>query len=419
VRGGRRLVAGLLGLALAGAAPAQEDTAPAADAPLVVRADELWPASGPPLRDAAVVVRGGRVAAVGPAGEVRVPAGARELSGAVVTPGFIDAYTSVGLSGLRNVEAVLDQDETPDADGADLRALDAFHPRAPLLRHLLEHGVTLVQAGPGPRVPVAGQAGLFRTRGRRADDMAVRFPSAVVFNLGETPKQSFGSRGETPTTRMGTAAVIRRRLAAARSRAERGWVASLLADPGAEPGLAVLERALAGELPALFVAHRADDLMTAARIAREFGLRAWLGGATEAYLVPDAVREAGLPLLLGPVMERVAAPERENASYRSPALLAAAGVPFAFRSGFEPYVPRSRLVLFEAAVAVAHGLDPQAALRALTLEPARLLEVDADYGSLEPGKVADLVVFDGDPFEYTSHVQAVVMDGRVVAEPGR
>jgi len=421
---GLHLASLVLGLALALAA------APSSRAQtLVVDAATLHPVAGPALDDGRVLVRDGVIERVGPAAEIPVPEGARRLEAAVVTPGLIDAHTSAGLSGLYNVLADQDQDETSGPDQAPLRALDAFNPDEPLVRHLLEHGITLVQTGPGPANPVAGQAGIFRTHGRVADAMAVRPVSALVLNLGETPKEVYAPRNERPTTRMGTAALIRgallegREYAAARGRAEAagegGGFFGGGDDEGPEPPdrdlrKEALARAAAGDLPAIFVAHRADDLLTAIRIAREYNLRFALSGATEGWLVADALRAAGAPVLLGPVMERVAGPETLNASYANAARLAEAGVRIALRSCFEAYVPKNRVVLFEAGVAAAHGLGFEAALRTVTLGAAEVLGVDDRFGSLEPGKAADLVLFDGDPFEYTSHVTHVVVEGEVV-----
>ena len=145
---------------------------------LVVEIEELRTGTGRVLTGATVIVRDGRIAAVATGGEIELPDDALQLSARVATPGFIDIHTSAGLSGLRNVPAVLDQDEHTDPDQSALRAIDAFDPRDPLLRFLLEHGVTTVQTGPGPANAIAGQAGVFRTHGSRADDMAIRVPSA-------------------------------------------------------------------------------------------------------------------------------------------------------------------------------------------------------------------------------------------------
>jgi imidazolonepropionase-like amidohydrolase len=391
---------------------------------LVVDGELVHTVSGKPIANGRVVLEDGRIARVGPAATTAAPEGARRLHAAVVTPGLIDAHTSVGLSGPLNVPGDQDQNETSDSNQADLRALDAFNPDDALLRFVLEHGVTLVQTGPGPSTPVAGQAGIFRTHGETADAMAVRPVSALVFNLGEDPKQAFGAQGKAPVTRMGTAALLRtalldgREYAAARARAKN---AAAHADDSVKPPdrdlkREALARVAAGELPAIFVAHRADDILTALRIAAESNLRFAIAGATEGWLVADALREAGAPVLLGPVMERPGPIETLNASFENAARLAEAGVRIAIRSGFEGYVPKNRVVLFEAAIAAANGLGPEAALRAITLGAAEVLGVDDRYGSLEAGKTADLVLFDGDPFEYTSHVLGVVTGSEVVYE---
>lgn len=396
---------------------------------LVVDAERLYPVSGPPIENGRVVVEKGRIARVGPASKVGVPRGARRLAAAVATPGLIDVQTTVGLSGLYNVPADQDQDETSDPNQAELRALDAFNPDEPLLRWQLAHGVVLVQSGPGPRTPVAGQAGIFRTHGDLADRMLVREPSALVMNLGESPKEAFGGKGKRPQTRMATAAILRaallsgRQYARAVAKAKKGG--GFLGLGGGEkpaPPERDLERealaaAVTGELPVVFVAHRADDIATALRVAEEFELRRFaIAGATEGYLVADLLRAARVPVFVGPVMERAHSPQTLGATYENAALLARAGVPIAIRSGHEPYAPKSRAVLFEAAVAAANGLGFDAALRAITLGAAEALDVADHYGSLEKGKVADVVLYDGDPFEYVSHVTAVVAGGEVAYE---
>ena len=156
------------------------------------------------------------------------------------------------------------------------------------------------------------------------------------------------------------------------------------------------------------------DLLTALRIADEFDLRIVLAGAAEAWRIPDVIKAAGVPVILGPAMARsYSDPEGHDRSFANAAVLADAGVPIAFSTGFEDYVPKVRIVLYEAAVAAANGLGSDRAIQALTLGAARILGIDKTTGSLEPGKSADLVVFDGDPFEYTTHVCSVIVRGTV------
>ena len=313
-----------------------------------------------------------------------------------MTPGLIDAHASAGLSGIMNVPQDQDLEERTGTNQAALRVLDGFNPREPLLRYLLEHGVTVIHAVPGPHNPIAGQAGIFRVTGE-----VVRFPSAMVFNLGEAPKRGDGA----PGTRMGTAAIIRKALADAGQPVKEEHKHKL--DLNRKALLPVLAR----RLPALFVAHREDDIHTALRIIREFKLKGILSQVTEGFLVPHGLK--GTPVLAAPTMQRAGGMERFNTCFVNAALMADAGLSVSITSGYESYVPKTRVVLFEAQVAAAYGLGWQRALRAVTIEPAKALGIDKEYGTIEPGKVADLVCYDGDPLEYTSHVTAVFSVGKL------
>ena len=190
--------------------------------------------------------------------------------------------------------------------------------------------------------------------------------------------------------------------------------------PPVDLGLDALVDLLEGRRRALVHAHRADDIDTALRIADEFDLDIVLAGASEAWLMADTIAEAGVPVLVGPVMARSwREGEQRNSSFSCAGALADAGVQVAFMSGYEGYVPKVRVVLWEAAVAAANGLGPERTLRALTLDAARILGIDDQTGSLEVGKRADLAVFDGDPLEYTTHACAVLVGGEVVSESCR
>jgi imidazolonepropionase-like amidohydrolase len=213
---------------------------------------------------------------------------------------------------------------------------------------------------------------------------------------------------------MGTAALIRNALNAAANDRRKRKAAKDDAPPDRNLKLEALGLLLDRTIPAVFNAHRADDLSTALRLADEFGLEAVLGLATEGYLMADAIATAKVPVLVHPTMQRPASPETFHTTLNNAALLADAGVPLAITSSYESYVPKTRLPLYEAAVAMANGLGPDRALRAITLDAAKVLKIDGQYGSLEPGKVADVVLYDGDPFEYTTHVTHVVLGGRLV-----
>ena len=178
------------------------------------------------------------------------------------------------------------------------------------------------------------------------------------------------------------------------------------------------EQVLAGKVPLLVTAHRAADIMTALRLKAEFGFKLILDGASEAHMVLDAIKAAKVPVIAHAPMMR-ARGEKENATFELAARLKKAGIPFAFQSGYESYVPKTRVVLFEAAIAAANGLGQEAALQGATLGAARILGIDKTVGSLEVGKDADIALYDGDPFEYTTHCTGVVIDGKVVSKQRR
>jgi imidazolonepropionase-like amidohydrolase len=371
------------------------------------------------LRDGVVLIEDGKITAVGPSERVSVPPDCQRFRAKVVIPGLIDSKGSVGLSGLYNVEADQDQDEATNPNTAELRVLDSFNPHEPLLAFARSYGVTTVQVSPGEVNPIAGQAGIFKTLGDNSEQMSLRPVSAMVFNLGERPKGVYGERRKAPATRMGTAALIREALLDAQNYIQKWerWESLKSKDPAKMPERDLKMEALAGVLngttPAIFVAHREDDILTALRLAREFQLTPILSQATEGYLVRDAISRAGVPVLVGPTLQRLDALETNNATLENAALLAEAGIPIAFSTGFEGYVPKQRVLLFEVAIASVNGLGFERALRAATVEAARILGIDDRVGSLEKGKDADLVLFDGDPFEYTTHVEAVLVNGLI------
>jgi imidazolonepropionase-like amidohydrolase len=335
------------------------------------------------------------------------------LTAREVTPGLIDAHTVVGLTGKLNIPADQDQDELSDPNQADLRALDGFNPNEPLLQFLRDQGVTVIHALPGRANVIAGQTGVFQTYGRTAEQMALRFPAGVLVNLGEIPKQSYP--GKLPTTRMGTASLVRTALTQAQAHAhKRQHVKEGDKPPPPNLKLEALEPVLAGKVPMIFSAHRADDLLTGLRLAQEFTLKAQLDLATEAYLVADAIADAKVPVVVHPTMQRVGSMETYHSYLGNAAALADRHIPLAIGTGFEGYVPKTRVLRHEAAIAMVNGLGFDRALKAVTLDAARLLGIADRYGSLEVGKAADLVLYDGDPFEHSTHVLNTVIGGRVV-----
>jgi imidazolonepropionase-like amidohydrolase len=380
----------------------------------VVRAGRIHTVGKGDILDGVIIVENGKITAVGPSDKIDVPVDIPILIASEVTPGLVDADSTVGLSGAFNLPADQDQDEETDPNQADLRVLDGFNPNEPLLEVLRQNGVTTVHAGPGRANVIAGQTGVFHTSGRTVEAMTLRFPAGLLVNLGEVPKQTYPHK--QPTTRMGTAALLRTAFTQAKNRAVKRLAARADDKPTpADAKLDALGLALDHKIPVIFAAHRADDLQTALRLAKEFDLRARLDLATEGYLMADAIAESKIPVVAHPTMQRAGSSmETLNSQLCNAAVLADHKIPLAVGTGFEGYVPKTRVLRCEAAMAMVNGLGRERALAAVTLDAARILGVDDRVGSIEPGKAADLVLYDGDPFEHTSHVIYTIQEGRVV-----
>jgi len=390
--------------------PALADTPP----PLRIEGKRVHTVAGAVIEDGAVLVEGGFITAVGPADTVPTPADAVVVTGAVVTPGLIDAWATAGLTGPRNHGPDQDHAERDAPVRPDLRAIDAFHPRDPLLDWIRGYGVTVVNAGPSPGQPVSGRTLIAENRVARVSELALEADAFVVFSLGDGTKARFSDQGTA--SRMGAAATIRQSLVDARDYGTRRTLPA--ADrPPVDLGLEALVELLDGKRRALVHAHRADDIDTALRLADEFGIDIVLAGGAEAWLMADVLADAEVPVLVGPVMARSWRDgEQRNSRFSCAATLADAGVTVGFMSGYEGYVPKVRVVLWEAAVAGAHGLGAERTLQALTIDAARILGIADRTGSLEVGKRADVAVYDGDPFEYATHACTVVVGGEVVSD---
>lgn len=391
-------------------------TASATD--LVIVAEQVFTVSGDVIEDGVVYIEDGRITKVGHEDDLPIPEGTPHLQTQVLTPGLVDGLSVAGLTGVMNQGNDQDHRERSSPLNPQLRALDGYNPWEDLVGWLREHGITTVVAGPSPGNLISGRTLIASTESAPLDEV-VRVPEgAMVFTLGEMPKSLFAGRGG-PESRMGTAAEVRQALAGAKEYAERR--ALPVADrPPIDLGQEALVSVLNRKTRAVIVAHRSDDILTALRIAKEFNLDLILAGGTEAYLVRDAIRAADVPVLVGPVMVRSwGVSETSNASFENAQLLHEVGIPIGFTSGFEGYVPKVRVVLWEAAISAANGLGGHDALHGLTLGAAQIWGLDDSIGSIEVGKRADLALFDGDPFEYTSHVCGVIIGGKVVSETCR
>jgi imidazolonepropionase-like amidohydrolase len=380
---------------------------------LIVYAGRIHTVGKGTIENGAILIENGMLRYIGPRDQFKAPDGVPALTANEVTPGLIDAHTVVGLSGPLNVPGDQDQDENSDPNQADLRVYDGFNPGEALLDFFRQQGVTVIHAMPGRANVIAGQTGVFRTAGSTTSAMALRFPAGVLVNLGEIPKQTYA--GKLPTTRMGTASLVRGILAQAQGYARKLSTTDEDKRPPRNLKLEALEPVVNGKIPMIFSAHRADDIATGLRLAQEFKIEAMLDLATEGYLIAEQIAERKVPVVVHPTMQRVGSNlETYHSHLCNAALLAERKVPLAIGTAFEGYVPKTRVLRYEAAMALVNALGWDRALRAITLDAARILKIDDRYGSLETGKVADLVLYDGDPFEHSTHVTYTLSGGRIV-----
>ena len=357
-------------------------------------------------------IQDGRLCSVGP----RVsPADGEQVidaAGLRVYPGFIDAHSHLGLDNSGMGVEGWDYNEMGDIVAAHLRGIDSFNPQDQGVAMALQGGVTTVGVGPGSANVLGGTFLAVKTWGNCVDDMVVKAEVAMKCAFGENPKRVYRDKGDS--ARMTTAAKLREMLFRARDYLARKEAAG--DDPMKKPAfdmkLEALIPVLKGELPLKAHAHRADDICTAIRIAKEFGVKMTLEHCTEGHLIPDIVARSGFPVAVGPTLTNASKIELANKTFETPGVLARAGCQVSIITD-APVIPQQYLPLC-AGLAVKAGMDPFQALQAITINPAKHLGIAHRVGSLEAGKDADVVLCDGDPMVSDTHILGVVLNGRKV-----
>ena len=386
------------------------------DGSVAIVGGRVAPIVGPDIPGGTVLIENGRIAAVGAADAVAVPDGAQvvDAAGSWVLPGFIEAHGHVGVSEEAEGWAGEDTNEMTEPVTAHVRAIDAINPADMGFRDAISGGVLAVNVNPGSGNPIGGQTVALKCWGRTVDEMALRQPSGMKSALGENPKRVYGEQKKTPSTRLGTAAVIRGALVAAANYLERIDAEQRKPETERKPvdrdlKLEALGLVLRRQIPWRQHCHRADDIATAIRIADEFGYDLVIDHGTEAHLLADIIAARGIPVIIGPLLTSRSKVELRNRSLANPGRLAKAGVTIAITTD-HPVVPVNFLA-HQAALAVKDGLDRETAMRALTINPARIAGIDDRLGSIEPGKDADLVIWSGDPLDVLSRAVRVFIDG--------
>lgn len=356
-----------------------------------------------------LLIKDGKIAEIGPS--LSADCTVIDASGLNLYPGFVEAHCHIGLDGSGIGFEGDDCNEMTDILTPQLRAIDGIEPMDPAFREALGAGVTTVCTGPGSANVLGGQFAVIKTTGKRVDDMVINPRAAMKCAFGENPKRCY--RDKNNYSRMSTAAKLREALMKAREYDEKKQAAGddLSKRPAFDFKLEALLPVLHGEIPLKAHAHQADDLFTAIRIAKEFGVKLTLEHVTEGHLIPEELAKENYPLAVGPSLTHPTKFELRNKTFSTPGVLSKAGCHVSIITD-SPVIPQSYLPLC-AALAMKSGMDEFDALRAITIRPAEHIGVQDRVGSLETGKDADLVIMDGPWHEVASNVRYVLVNGQI------
>lgn len=382
-----------------------------------IKGGTVYTMKGEVIEGGTVLVEGGKIAKVGK--DLSIPEGCEviDATGKYVFPGFIDAHSHVGIFEEGVGEIGEDGNEMTDPVTPHLRALDAVSPEDKAFDDAVKGGVTCVFTGPGSANVIGGQSIAVKTYGRVIDKMVVKAPAGLKVAFGENPKRVYGQQKKMPSTRMGTAALLREALTKAKNYLEKKKIAM-------EKGeffekdlkMEVLCDVLEKKIPLRAHAHRAFDIMTAIRIAKEFYVDIVIEHCTEGHLIADELAELGVPAVVGPSLTSRSKIELKDLSFRTAGILANRGVKVAIMTD-HPVIPVQYLNVC-AGLAVREGMKVEDALAAITINAAEIIGIQDRVGSIEEGKDADIVVWDGFPLEVMSKPELVIIDGKVVYKRG-
>ncbi len=337
-----------------------------------------------------------------------------DLGGKFVLPGLIDAHCHIGMWEDGMGEEGADGNEMTDPITPELRAVDGLNPFDPCFKEARDAGVTTVVTGPGSANVIGGQFAALKTCGRSIEEMTLRDPIAMKAATGENPKGVYAEKKVAPTTRMAIASLFRSTMTDALEY-QKG-MAKEEDKPDRDIAMEALLPVLSRDLTVKIHAHRADDILTGLRLAKEFNLKVTIDHCTEGYLITDVLKdrliEQGAGIIIGPLLSERSKIELKNLSFSAPRVLEEAGIPFAMMTD-HPVIPIQFLPV-QAGLAVREGLSEETALRSITRYAAEIVGIQDRVGTLEAGKDADVAVFDGHPFDYRTHCVLTLINGKVV-----
>lgn len=383
---------------------------------LLIKNGTIRTIAGEIIKNGDILCDGTKIAAIGQNLSAPTDAQVIDAAGCLVTPGFVDAHTHIGL----HEEAVRwegqDYNEMSDPVTPAMRAIDAINPMDEAFDVAVRGGVTTAITGPGSANVIGGTFSAIKLHGKRVDDMVIKKEVAMKVAFGENPKGCYGQSGrKEPNTRMAVAALLREMLAKAKryadeiDEAEKDETKKRPFDFDLEAMLPVIR----GEMPIKVHAHRADDMFTAIRIIREFGIKATLDHVTEGHLIADELAAEGFPVFVGPSLGSKSKFELKNKTFETAGILAKKGLTVSIITD-APVIPLCHLPLC-AGLAIKAGMDEEDAWKAITINPAKSVGIDNRVGSLEVGKDADIAIFCGNPLrDIQCETKCMVINGEVV-----
>ena len=360
-----------------------------------------------------ILIDGGKISAVGKdlsADSAEVI----DLGGKFVLPGLIDAHCDIGMWEDGMGEEGADGNEMTHPITPELRAVDGLNPFDPCFKEARDAGVTTVVTGPGSANVIGGQFAALKTCGRSIEEMTLRDPIAMKAATGENPKGVYAEKKVAPTTRMAIASLFRSTMTDA-IEYQKGMQKEE-DKPDRDIAMDSLLPVINRELTVKIHAHRADDILTGLRLAKEFNLKVTIDHCTEGYMITDVLKdrliEQGAGIIIGPLLSERSKIELKNLSFSAPRVLEEAGIPFAMMTD-HPVIPIQFLPV-QAGLAVREGLSEETALRSITRYAAEIVGISDRVGTLSAGKDADIAVFDGHPFDYRTHCVLTLIEGKVV-----
>lgn len=380
---------------------------------IFIKNGHIYTMAGEVMENGCILIKDGKILEVGK--DLKAPENAEviDANGKMVTPGFIDAHCHLGLFEEGIGFEGSDGNEMTDPVTPQLRAIDAINPMDISFREAYEGGVTTAVTGPGSANVIGGTFAALKTYGHRVDDMVIKDPVAMKIAFGENPKRVYNGQKKSPMTRMATASILRETLFKAKTYMDKKENEDETKRPDYDMKMEAMIPVLRREIPVKAHAHRADDIFTALRIAKEFNIDITLDHCTEGHLIAEELAHEGKSAIVGPTFGSRSKFELQNKSFETPKVLVEAGVKVAITTD-SPVIPLQYLSLC-AGLAHKAGLDEMEALKAITINAAEIVGLDHRIGSIEAGKDADIVIFEGNPIKDVDYeTYMTIIDGKVV-----